>query len=156
MQIIYAENLVEHDLERAGFVYEAAVTNVRSGRRRGLRLNRSAHAASLCPRSSRMAWARREARRFRWNVGSAASLLSPFRYPLHFAIAPLSVANFPTEAAAGRVTSMDKLLNSSLRKIWNDLNGVVAVAFTARYHQGGFYGGGGLVNDATGRGFRSS
>jgi hypothetical protein len=85
---------------RTGSVCKAAVTNVRSGRRRELCYTAPPRAASLRTRSSRLAW-RAEARRFRWNVGFGAPLLSSLRNPLHFANAPLSVANFPTEAAAG-------------------------------------------------------
>jgi len=125
---------------------------MRSGRRLGLRYA-APRAASLRARSSPLAW-RAEARRFRWNVGSAASLLSPLRYPLHFVIAPLSAANTPTEAVTGS-DARGKNFEPGVAKS-GKTETVLGCRHAARCYRGGFYGGGGLVNDATGRGFRSS
>lgn len=43
------------------------------------------------------------ARRFRWELGSVAPLLPPFRYTLHCGIASSPFANIPTEAVSNRL-----------------------------------------------------
>ena len=126
---------------------------MRSGRRLGLRYA-APPALPPCAHARHRWHGAQRARRFRWNVGSAASLLSPLRYPLHFVIAPLSAANTPTEAVTGS-DARGKNFEPGVAKS-GKTETVLGCRHAARCYRGGFYGGGGLVNDATGRGFRSS
>jgi len=85
---------------QARSVCKAAVTNVRSGRRRGLRYA----ATPALPPCAHVRHGWQGAQRRGASVGMLALPLRCFlrcAIPLHFAIAPLSAANTPTEAVTG-------------------------------------------------------